>query len=171
MNPDRQIYVLITAPVNFLEYPANPFVRAILSYSNVHLKYFDVIEITQQTPLEQWIRNSTLFESIFLNVHVSDVYRYVVLWRYEGIYLDLDALVLQNFDGIPENFACIEQDDHNQIGNAFLGFKGDVGRRVMELCLKWVRNLNKFFNIHNANVSGKLWQPSVPFGTLGMAQR
>lgn len=136
MNPNRQIYLLITAPVKFMDYPANPFVRAILSYPNVHLKYFDVLEIAQHTPLHKWIHNTTLFQSIFLNFHVADVYRYVLLWMYSGIYMDLDMIALQNFDDIPNNFACVEHEGHQQIGNAFMGIQGNVGREIMDLCFE-----------------------------------
>jgi lactosylceramide 4-alpha-galactosyltransferase len=136
MNPDRQIYVLITAPVNFLDYPANDFVRALQTYPNIHFKYFDVIEITKGTPLNEWIHNATLFQSYFLNVHVSDVFRLVVLWRYQGIYLDLDMLVLHNFNSTPENLVCVESEENHQIGTAIFKVQGKLGREIIELCLK-----------------------------------
>lgn len=136
MNPDRQIYILIKTSVNFLDNPANSFVRAILSYPNVHLKHFYVSEIAQRTPIERWIQNSTLFRSLSLNAHVSDVYRLIILWRYQGIYLDMDTLTLKSFDKIPENFACIENEKANKIGSAFMGVEGDVGKKFIEMSLK-----------------------------------
>lgn len=136
MNPDRQIYFLIKTSLNFLDYPANHFVRSILSCPNVHLKYFNVFETAQRTPIERWIQNSTLFRSLSLNAHVSDVYRLIILWRYQGIYLDLDTLSLKNFDKVPMNFACIENEKANKIGNAFMGVEGDVGKKFIEMSLK-----------------------------------
>lgn len=138
MNPDRRVYVLITTPLSFLDYPANPFVRAILSYPNVRLKHFDVIEITRHTPLERWILNSTLFKSTFLDARLSDVYRLVVLWKYQGIYVDMDTMTLKNFKQLPMNFACVESDHKNRIGNAFMGVDTDGGRKFIELFLTWV---------------------------------
>lgn len=123
-------------PVDFLEYPANNFVRAILSYPNVHLKYFEVGQISKKTPIENWIKYTKMFRSMFVNVHVADVFRFVMLWRYQGIYLDLDTLVLKNLDDMPKNFACIENDEHSQMGNAFLGFEGEVGKNVVKKCLQ-----------------------------------
>lgn len=136
MNTDREIYVLMTAPVNFIDYPANDFVRALQTYPNVHFKYFDVIEITRGTPLSEWIHNATLFQSLFLGVHVSDVYRLVILWRYQGIYLDLDMLVLQNLDNIPTNLVCVESEENHQVGTALFSVQGGLGRELIELCLK-----------------------------------
>lgn len=136
MNPDRQIYFLVTAPVDFADYPANDFVRALQTYPNIHFKYFNVIEITDGTPLDEWIHNATLFQSYFIDVHLSDVYRLVILWRYQGIYLDLDMMVLQNLDGIPTNLVCVESEENHQVGTAIFSVQGDLGCEIIELCLK-----------------------------------
>lgn len=136
MNPDREIYFLVTAPVDFNDYPANDFIRALQTYPNIHFKYFDVIDITDKTPLDEWIHNATLFQSYFIDVHVSDVYRLVILWRYQGIYLDLDMLVLENLDNIPTNLVCVESEVNHQVGTAIFSVNGELGREIIELCLK-----------------------------------
>lgn len=136
-NPNRAVYLLVTSPVYFESYPASPIVSALLSYPNIQFKYFDVVEITKGTPMEKWITNSSLFDSYYLNVHLSDVFRLVILWKYSGIYLDLDNIVLQSFDDVPANFASVENETNQQIGSAVLGMQGDVGRKVLALCLQY----------------------------------
>lgn len=72
-------------------------------------------------------------------VHMSDVLRFVTLWRYGGIYLDLDVIVLRNFDDLKPNFSGFE-------------YVGSIASGVMRFASdgqghKWVQDILENINV------------------------
>lgn len=127
---------MFTSPVEFEKFPPSSVTKVLFSYPNIQFKHFDLIEIAKQTLIEDWIKTSKLFRSYFFIMHASDIFRLVLLRKYGGVYIDLDMLVLKDFNDLPNNFACVENTLHNQIGNAFIGFQGELGRQIIDLCLE-----------------------------------
>jgi lactosylceramide 4-alpha-galactosyltransferase len=78
-NPDWKIFVLFANDVGFRNVTPLPLIDAIQSYSNVNLRYVNITEYTKNTPLEKWILQRKMFESVYLNSHFSDVLRYLSL--------------------------------------------------------------------------------------------
>lgn len=139
INPDRQIYLLITAPVDFTVHPPNPVTAALLTYSNINLMYFNPFEVIKGSVLESWFNSSAVLTSKFRVVHFSDIFRLLMMRQYGGVYMDLDMLALKNFDELPDNFACLEMfrtEKDLRPGNAFLGFTGDLGDTILDIYLK-----------------------------------
>lgn len=61
-------------------------------------------------------------------------FRFLTLWKYGGIYLDLDVIVTKNLSTLPENFAGVED---NYLGSAALGFGlQPTGREYINECLE-----------------------------------
>lgn len=72
---------------------------------------------------------------------MSDFLRFLVLYKYGGIYLDTDVIVQKNLNELPANFLGKEVSNKMKIigvNNAVLGFQDEIGHGIMELCLKCV---------------------------------
>lgn len=135
------MYILITAAVDYTEHPLNNVTAALLTYPNIHLMYFNPYEMVHGSILDDWFNTSSLLASRYRVPHLSDIFRIMMLRKYGGIYMDLDMIALQDFDTLPENFACIEvHTDEGAIrpGNAFLGFNGELGNKILDIYLKFV---------------------------------
>ena len=87
---------------------------------------------SKDTPLEAWLRSGKLEKSGFRLTHTSDVLRFLTLWKYGGLYLDLDVIVVKSLRS--NNFACIEQGDY--VNAAILGLDTSLGKKVASLCLE-----------------------------------
>lgn len=137
LNPNRDIFVLFASPVGLREnvsnVPAN--IELLKSYPNIHFRNNNLWKYAEDTPLEKWLKTGTLFESNYLFEHMSDVLRYLTLYKFGGIFMDLDVVVQQNFDHLGENFAG--DDSVDAIGCGVLHFGTDkLGRKVAEHCLR-----------------------------------
>lgn len=138
MNPKRDIFVLFASPVGFRDssvahLPTN--IEVLKTYPNVHLRNNNLWKYAEDTPLQAWLSNGTLFESSYLHEHMSDVLRYLTLYKFGGIYLDLDVVVQRNFDELGQNFAGDDSDV--AIGCGVLHFGSDqLGREMGEECIR-----------------------------------
>lgn len=59
--------------------------------------YLDTTTIFKDTPLQRWAHNIPqykLFDNYFS--HLTDAMRLALLWKYGGIYLDTDAIIMRN---------------------------------------------------------------------------
>lgn len=129
--------MLFASPVGLREnvsnVPAN--IELLKRYPNIHFRNNDVWKYAEDTPLDEWLKTGTLFESNYLFEHMSDVLRYLTLYKFGGIFMDLDVVVQQNFDHLGENFAG--DDSVDAIGCGVLHFGTDkLGRKVAEHCLR-----------------------------------
>lgn len=137
LHPNRDIFVLFASPVGFRDsfssFPTN--IEILKSYSNVHFRNNDLWKYSNGTPLDKWLTTDTLFESKFLFPHMSDVLRYLTMYKFGGTYLDLDVVVQKNFDELGFNF--VGDDWMEVINSAVLNFNNDeLGRKVAEHCIR-----------------------------------
>lgn len=137
-NPKRNIFVLFAAPVGFVSNePLPPIVDALRSYSNIHFRNLNLITYSIGTPGEKWIKTGHIYLSIYLESHLSDYLRFITLHKYGGIYLDLDVIVLKNFDKMPPNFAGAESIAWTAVG--VMGFEsGEIGHKIVEMVSRFV---------------------------------
>lgn len=64
--------------------------------------------------------------------------RLVSLYRYGGIYIDSDVVVLRNIGALPLNYVAAE--NSKLLGNAVIGVQyGGVGRQIMQIFLEELR--------------------------------
>ncbi|XP_052892304.1 lactosylceramide 4-alpha-galactosyltransferase-like [Anopheles moucheti] len=150
-NPDWNIYVLFAAPVGFRNQTAQPILDALLDYRNVHLRFVNLTTYANETPLEEWMENGEIFRSLYMNSHLSDVMRYLTLYKYGGTYLDLDVIVQQSFEKLEPNYAGAESVRWVAAGVMNFHPKGH-GHELADMC---VRDLL-------ANFNGKDWGNNGP---------
>ena len=93
-HPNHTIYVLMTSPT--VDWPI-----ALNAYKNVIFKRVSVDRFIESSPLKDLWTSECVQKSDFLTSHLSDVLRYLVLFKYGGTYLDSDQIVLRHFPALP----------------------------------------------------------------------
>lgn len=139
MNPGTTIYLLFISP-SPISVETKEIVKLLSSYPNIKIRRIYPETYTKETPLEDWYKSGVLMKSKWRRSHMSDVLRYLTLWKYGGIYLDLDVVVMTSLENLT-NFAGAE--DWDDVAAGVMGFSSnDLGRRMAEACL---RDLKKNF--------------------------
>ena len=93
MNPNMNVYLLFVSPSKISNQSREMF-HQLQSYSNVRIRHIKPEEYVKNTPLDLWYRSGVLKKSRWPRSHMSDILRYLTLWKYGGIYLDLDVVVI-----------------------------------------------------------------------------
>ena len=95
-HPNNTVYVLLTSPF------ADSAVSFIADkYSNVEFRGISVESFLVNSPLAELWTSGKLRNSDYLVSHLSDVLRYLVLYKYGGTYLDMDQVVIKTFPDLP----------------------------------------------------------------------
>lgn len=149
MNPSMTVYLLFISKSEFSN-STREIVRHLLNYSNVRIRHIDPQRCVKETPLDAWYTSGVLKKSHWPVSHMSDILRYLTLWKYGGIYLDLDVVVTSSLENLT-NFAGAE--DWDDVAAGVMGFDlSKLGRRVADAC---VRDLRK-------NFRGDVWGNNGP---------
>ncbi|KAG5334749.1 A4GAT galactosyltransferase, partial [Acromyrmex charruanus] len=149
MNPSMTVYLLFISKSEFSN-STREIVRHLLNYSNVRIRHIDPQKYVKETPLDAWYTSGVLKKSHWPVSHMSDILRYLTLWKYGGIYLDLDVVVTSSLENLT-NFAGAE--DWDDVAAGVMGFDmSKLGRRVADAC---VRDLRK-------NFRGDVWGNNGP---------
>ncbi|KAH8281668.1 hypothetical protein KR054_002049 [Drosophila jambulina] len=160
-NPNFQVFVLFAGPTfRRINNTQQPLVEAILSYSNVHLRRLNLWSYAAGTPIEEWLKDGSLFLSSYLFSHISDFLRYLTLYRYGGLYLDMDVVVLRSMEEVPPNYTGAESNTHLAAGVMSLADKG-FGHEIAEACLRDLQ----------LNFDGKDWGNNGPGVITRVAQK
>lgn len=149
-NPARDIFVLFASPVGFdrhgdkyqsLQATSSSHIKLISEFPNVFLRNVNMTLFANGTPMESLERSAKVYQSNVVAVHLSDVVRLLVLYRYGGIYIDMDMIALRSFDSLPTNFFAQEFDGY--LNNGALGVsQTGFGHQLYEKILRFVWNRN-----------------------------
>ncbi|KAL1488372.1 hypothetical protein ABEB36_014848 [Hypothenemus hampei] len=138
MNPDMDVYLLFASPGLIVDYgsESDKFLHVLITeYPNVKIQHFNIERYVQNTPVEDLWTSGKIYKSSYPIVHTSDALRLLTLWKYGGIYLDLDVIVVKNLSNFPENFAGAEA--YNLLANGVMGFSQfGKGREYINDCLQ-----------------------------------
>lgn len=135
-NSNRDIFIIFAAQVGFnAKKSYSPVINALKTYPNVHFRTVDWYKYAIGTPAEQWIKKDIIFKSKYFNVHLSDLLRLVTLYKFGGVYFDLDFVIQSNLDNLSPNFAGAQIE--NDINNAVFGFeRNGVGHKLIDMILR-----------------------------------
>lgn len=140
LNPNRDVYILYLSPVGFpRDKPDTPIITALRSYKNIHFRNVNIYKYSQNTPAEQWIKQDRIFTSENFVVHLSDYLRFVTLYKFGGIYEDLDFINIKTFNNLPPNFAADQNDEYinnSAIGFASKGFGHTFIEKILRECFE-----------------------------------
>lgn len=92
MNPRMTVYLFILSPAKFSNASIH-IVNQLKKYENVRIRRIFMDDYVRNTPLEDWYASGVLRASRWPRSHMSDILRYLTLWKFGGIYLDLDVVV------------------------------------------------------------------------------
>lgn len=133
-NPSFDVFVLFASPTYYPQIMPKEII-ALLQYPNIFLRNSDLWNYTRNTPAATWFETGVLFKSDFLTAHMSDFLRLMTLWRWGGIYMDLDVIVKESFENITLNFAGAESLDVVASGVMSYDSTG-FGHYIVDLMLK-----------------------------------
>ncbi|KFZ66999.1 Lactosylceramide 4-alpha-galactosyltransferase, partial [Podiceps cristatus] len=145
MHPRTRVVVLMKGLVNGNASLPNHWAFSLLScFPNVEIQTLDLMELFSGTPLAKWyLQSEHQKEPYFLPV-LSDACRITIMWKFGGIYLDTDFIVLKNLKNFTNALGMQSQDVLN---GAFLSFKPK--HEFMELCMQdFVDNYNGWIWAH-----------------------
>ncbi|KAM8715969.1 hypothetical protein ACLKA7_002930 [Drosophila subpalustris] len=134
-NPNFQVYVLFSSSTYLPDDDhKDPMLDAIRSYKNVQFRQLNIWRYAKDTPIEDWFKKGDLLKSNFLTEHTSDLLRLLTLYRFGGIYLDLDVVVLKSLEYVPLNY--VGAHDNLTLGNAVISLEPrGVGHDIAKLLL------------------------------------
>lgn len=140
MNPNRDVYVLFVSPAGFVaNEPKTSVLDTLKLYPNVYLRNLNLVNVSKSTPAEEWIKEDRIFTSIDFVSHLSDFLRVLLVYKYGGIYLDVDFISIKSLDGLPPNFAAHTHPDKPSMTNAASGFSvNGIGHKIAEMALRCV---------------------------------
>ncbi|XP_031627248.1 lactosylceramide 4-alpha-galactosyltransferase-like [Contarinia nasturtii] len=135
-NPNRDVYVLFVSPVGFTPNKSNSSLIGILkSFRNVHFRNLNIYDFSKNTPAEQWVTRDQIFLSPYFKTQMSDYIRFLTLYKFGGIYFDMDFIMIKSVDELPPNFMPLEKSD--KINASVLGFASNgTGHNIMDMILR-----------------------------------
>lgn len=131
LNPSWDVNVFFMGPTSdlFLE---SSIYKILKKKNNIHFYRVDVIEFVKETPIEN------LLTSEIININknwclesLATMIKYLALYKYGGMFLDLDVITVKSFDSLPANWVA-KQDSHLYGTSAFALTKHGFGRTVAE---------------------------------------
>ncbi|KAG5876026.1 hypothetical protein JTB14_009815 [Gonioctena quinquepunctata] len=153
MNPNFDVYLLFTSPgvLRFDGDESDRFLKALLSYKNIKIMHLDYGKYIDGTPVEHLFESGSIENSDYAMSHASDVLRYLTLWKFGGIYLDLDVIVTKSLENLPPNYAGAES-DRNVAAGVMSFSSGGRGHVLARTCLNDLKD----------NFNGKDWGYNGP---------
>lgn len=145
LNPNWDIFILFASPAGISNETIvqPPLINALQSYTNIYFRNINLWSYSENTPLEDWFLSDELFQSQYLNSHVSDFLRYISLYKYGGTYLDLDVIVLKSFENISHNYAGAES--VNYVAAGVINFQHDgIGHEIADMCVRYKTKFEYF---------------------------
>ncbi|KAF7269657.1 hypothetical protein GWI33_017308, partial [Rhynchophorus ferrugineus] len=114
-NPERTVYLLYLSPGTFSSSAgteSSRIIKELQHYPNIKFLHVSMDRFVKSSPVNDLWKSRKIHTGKYALSHTSDVLRYLLLWKYGGIYADLDVVVIKNLGDIPENFAGAEDDFH-----------------------------------------------------------
>lgn len=137
MNPNKTIYLLYASPGKFYDdkSESDRLIQNLWSYPNIKILHFNLEKFIRGTPVEKLWKNGEIQKSPFAVSHISDMLRLLALWKWGGIYLDLDVVVIKSLDPLFLNFAAAESEQY--VVGGVLSFSRDgLGHKHVSSCLQ-----------------------------------
>ncbi|XP_555204.3 lactosylceramide 4-alpha-galactosyltransferase [Anopheles gambiae] len=151
-NPLKKIIVLFASwnPITNPSQVRFPDLPTLAGFGNVHFRWLDLNRFAQGTPVEAVIRSDLLHERPNGAEYLSEILRLVLLYKYGGIYLDLDVVTLKTLDFVNANFFGAETE--RLVGTSVIGLRrGGFGELFAERCLDNFKYFDEQKNIRNGS--------------------
>ncbi|KAL7636434.1 UNVERIFIED_CONTAM: hypothetical protein RMT77_013209 [Armadillidium vulgare] len=90
------------------------------AYSNVRFFHLNATTLYMESTLKEWFLEEKWKLTKYSNMNFGNPLRFLLLYKYGGIYLDMDVFVLKNLKK-EENFAGLESQE--KVNSAIMGFR------------------------------------------------
>ncbi|KAL0893380.1 hypothetical protein ABMA27_014967 [Loxostege sticticalis] len=133
-HPDWQVNMLFSGPVsNFVL--KRSCLSKLLKYDNVKLMRIHLKDYAKGTPLESLVAASPYNKSAWRIEHTSDVLRYLTLYKYGGVYMDSDVVVVRSFNSLDNNWSARES--VYAVDSGVMSFSRDsLGRKMASAAIE-----------------------------------
>ena len=94
MNPDLNIFLLYLSPKEFSK-DSKKLASVLESYSNIYIRRVYLPAYIKNTPLQKWYKRNLeeLLDEETDPESISDIVKFLTLWKSGGIFLDHDVIV------------------------------------------------------------------------------
>ena len=133
MNPDAKVYLLMATNANGIKLNQSKWFDILQTYQNIRFRYFNIYDYSKGTIIEDFIKKGDWEKSEYALEHVSDFMRLLTVYKYGGLYLDIDIIMTEPLKYIKNNFVCAERP--NDLGNSIFYMDTKDGRKYTEKCL------------------------------------
>lgn len=139
-NPNLDVYVIFACSVGFER--NDKIFQKLGALPNVHMRLLSWPIYANDTPAELWAHSSQLYLSFWPETHVADFLRLLLVYRFGGMYMNMDFVTLSSFDSLPESF--LSQEQPGAVSISLLRFaKTGIGRLMSTALLQnFVNNFN-----------------------------
>ncbi|CAN8031291.1 unnamed protein product [Ixodes persulcatus] len=124
---------LLTAENSEKPRSPSPFFDLLRGIPNVDIRSIKPSEVLEGTPLSSWDFSGALRSSPHRAVHLADVLRLAVVYKYGGVYLDLDIVVLRSLEDLHNCVSQTPTQEQDMTANGFLIF--DRHHPFLEDCM------------------------------------
>ncbi|XP_019399910.1 PREDICTED: lactosylceramide 4-alpha-galactosyltransferase [Crocodylus porosus] len=131
-HPDTKVVILMKGLADKkISQPKHWGLSLLGCFPNVEIWPLDLDDLFSGTPLADWYSQAQhRWEPYFLAV-LSDACRIAIMWKFGGIYLDTDFIVLKNLGNLTN---VIGIQSKYTLNGAFLSF--EPNHKFIELCMK-----------------------------------
>ncbi|KAF9808796.1 hypothetical protein SFRURICE_013058 [Spodoptera frugiperda] len=129
-HPTRPIYVLFSGPVAEMVYQRSCIAK-LRRFPNVHFARVHIEEYARNTPLDALVASKKLEESYWPVEHASDILRFLTLYKWGGLYLDTDMIVMKSLTPLGHNWVAREKLDCASVG-VIASSMDHVGRQLAQ---------------------------------------
>lgn len=120
-HPESPVMVLMKGlPAGNVSRPHHLGLSLLGCFPNVQLRPLDLARLFQGTPLAYWYKAVQLTWQPYWLPVLSDASRLAVLWKFGGIYLDTDFIVLRNLQNLSNSLGL---QSRYVLNGAFLAFE------------------------------------------------
>lgn len=135
-HPRRLVYVMFSAPVSHVVYQRSIF-GELRRFPNVRFARVHIKDYAKNTPLEAMVASEPSDKSKWRVEHTSDVLRYLTLYKWGGVYLDTDMLVVKSLTTLGHNW--VAREDNELVNAAAIAISMDhLGRKLAKAIIKYV---------------------------------
>ncbi|KAM6216498.1 lactosylceramide 4-alpha-galactosyltransferase [Rhynchocyon petersi] len=131
-HPEARVVVLMKGlPEGNASLPRNLGVSLLSCFHNVRLQRLDLAALLGGTPLAAWHASARRRWEPYLLPVLSDAARIALLWKFGGVYLDTDFIVLRSLRHLSN---ALGTQSRYVLNGAFLAF--ERGHEFMALCMR-----------------------------------
>lgn len=135
INPNWDINVFLVGSMSKL-FRRSSLYELLSNKSNIHFYRVIVATFNYNTPMTPLRPADIMFyKNSFCIEHMADMLRYLTLYKYGGVYMDLDIINVRSLDSMPQNW--VVKESLGNFGAGALGLsKNKVGKAIADKIIR-----------------------------------